>query len=236
MRGFGISLLVLVVTSLLVFVPEGANAERSQSRNEIERELGSLRDSLHEAHLELAKKADRIAELEAVIGKRERPSPDLTEGLSATAPMPPPPAETSKKARDAAALQKAEEVNSGRRDLRSETRRKLESKRVDEVATFVISYELNSAVNYDGREAALQFVREHLKAHPGASFSVMGYANDSAFRTKDLDIAGNRARFLVDYLVIRGVHREVFTAIGGETPNHEDEGGRVVIVTANPED
>ena len=103
------------------------------------------------------------------------------------------------------------------------------SAKVREV-TEQIFYEQNSAVNYEGREKILQFVKRTLEDAPDARFSVLAWANDSSYRETDEDIAGNRARFLVDYLKIRGIPEEVFSTVRGEVSGKTGRNGRLARV------
>ncbi|MDF1656942.1 MAG: hypothetical protein P1U58_04975 [Verrucomicrobiales bacterium] len=224
MNSSGVKWVITLVTGLICVLPVSAKAERSLSRVQLEKEISHLRDCLHEAHLELADKADRIVELESLLKKRGRsvresrqvkavPVPDEEVSLSVDAELVVANEAETKSRGEENAGKMGTEVRSGKPGV-----------------TLTIPYEPNSAVNYQGREEVLQFVTTQLSEHPVSLFSVTGFANDSAFETKDLDIAHNRARFLVDYLTIKGVSEDVFTEVSGKISNREGAAGRSVIV------
>lgn len=226
MNSSGVKWVITLLTGLICVLPVSAKAERSLSRVQLEKEISHLRDCLHEAHLELADKADRIVELESLLKKRGRsvresrqvkavqvPVPDEEVSLSVDAELVVANGAETKSRGEENAGKMGTEVRSGKPGV-----------------TLAIPYEPNSAVNYQGREEVLQFVITQLSEHPVSLFSVTGFANDSAFETKDLDIAHNRARFLVDYLTIKGVSEDVFTEVSGKISNREGAGGRSVIV------
>jgi outer membrane protein OmpA-like peptidoglycan-associated protein len=213
-------------------LPDMAGAQRAQSRSQIEKELIHLRDSLHDAHLELAKKADRITELEELLAKRsgEVRSSRQERGTEKTVSKP-----GERKAAITAKTTPPKPVGekpSKQMGGEPETRKEPVPIAHERGLVLRIPYEINSAVNYEGREKALQFVLNHLEKHPATLFSVAGFAYDSEFRAKDLDIANNRARFLAGYLKIRGVPGDALAQIEGTISERRGAAGRFVIIEA----
>lgn len=201
------------------------------SRSKLERELKHLRESLHEAHRELAIKADRIEELDGEL-KRYR------NGEAA-----PKPREVKSQREEEGETRKETAGEKVAHDERSEenlTETCLEPAREiktspmgsGEVSTVTIVYRQNSAVNFEGREQVLQFVRKQLREHPATLFSVSALANDSEFIETTHDIAHNRARFLVDYLTIQGVSDDVFAEVTSEVSSESGDKGRKIVVSA----
>lgn len=206
-------------------IPSTLVAERAMSRAKMEKELQNLRDTLHEAHCEIAKKSDRIAELEAMVKQEkvsggEMPSKPAAEKATLRA--------KPKKKKSEAVMPAAAKASSreGSKSQECES----DCKGSESYAAIKIRYDQNSAVNYEGRDKVLSFVEKELEKNPVTLFSVLASANDSAFETKDLDIASNRARFLVDYLVIRGISDDVFVRVEGSASSKDGPEGRSALV------
>ncbi len=210
--------LVAIAVFFLSLLPVDAIADRAMTRAKLEKEIKSLRDTVHEANYELARKSDRIAELEAALkklGALEDEAPSKRVLLKEK--------KASKKKNDEApSVTVMVPTDDSCKDSCKEGNEKSDGDSTCEesgsFAAVKIRYEKNSAVNYEGREKVLTFVKEQLEQNPVTLFSVLATANDSAFEMKDRDIAANRARFLVDYLTICGISEEVSSGWKGMFP------------------
>ncbi|MDF1824486.1 MAG: hypothetical protein P1U68_07575 [Verrucomicrobiales bacterium] len=222
-------LLSLGVIALLLCVslPSTARADRSMSRARMEKELNNLREALHEAHCELAKRSDRIVELEALVHRDEENGGKIEEE-----PVAGKVAHSTGKGH----RRRRVEVDTDAKDARKgegASSEKGESKGKENgcCVALTIRYDQNSAVNYEGRETVLNFIQGELEKNPVTLFSVVALANDSPFETTSLDIASNRARFLVDYLVISGIPDDVFVRVEGHVSNRSGAEGRSALVS-----
>jgi outer membrane protein OmpA-like peptidoglycan-associated protein len=158
--------------------------ELRMSEGGLRDELRKLREQLHEAHVELADKAERIAALEARLGIAASGGEVVRGGRDAM---------------DAA----------GGGDAPDEPQPSEE----DPVeSAFDLRYEPRSAANLVAREEALAFVLTRLQQDPDCRFIVVAGADDTPYDTSNKTIAANRARFLVDFFVANGVGRERFEA------------------------
>lgn len=226
----------LACTVLLALSAESAFAERSLSRSKLERELKHLRESLHEAHRELAIKADKIEELSKELERISRETAKIDKEMRGAESK----AKKSTQGKDEVekpALKKTsgEKMSKNAEDTCQEVKKKpQESSSPARATSITIFYDENSAVNFQGRDAVLRFVREELKVAPETVFSVRAFANDSEFTQTNREIARNRAKFLVDYLAIRGVSGEVFREVVGRVSKESGEGGRKVVVEYFP--
>lgn len=183
--------------------PVGAEAdEESKRRLKVaEKEIDHLRDNLHEAQRELAAKSERIDDLEKELEKWKRAG--ASEG-------------------------RREKPKSKAKPVAAEKNRKVPEPPKpspalqQKTASFEVVYEANSAVNYEGREKALTWLREQVEANPAITFQVLGWADDSTYPEVNRTIAANRAKYLADYLVLSGIPRERIISVGVG----EGKGGR----------
>jgi len=207
----------VALTVLLVFHPVTARSEGGdESKKRLraaEKELDHLRDSLHEAQRELAAKSERIDDLEKELS--------AAKGRGKT-PVAAKKRELGKSPGDAPAPPKKRRVPDPPKPspaLRQKT------------ITFEIDYEAGSAVNYEGREKALAWVKAQLEANPAGTFEVVASANDRTYAEVNETIATNRARYLADYLILSGVPEDRFVSV-----TNGDSGGerraRITLVPA----
>lgn len=176
------------------------------------RELESLRSSLHEAMVELAARDERIAALEATLGEAgDTPAPPARPK--------PPVAKIEKKAdteaRHAPPAKPAPKPEPATGDDR-----------------FEVAYTEHSAVSYEGREAALAWLRHQIERDPAFAVRIVGTANDSRYPDANQSIADNRAKFLADYLAINGIPRAAIVSLDGEVSEKANEAGRTVVLQA----
>lgn len=210
-------------------LPGNVIADRAMSRAKLEKEVKSLRETVHDANCELAQKSDRIAELEAELKKLGLSQEEVTS----TKASPKQKSTAKKNDKSPSVAEMAAKGDSCKDACEEGTQASDCDSKCEEGGSFAaikIRYEKNSAVNYDGREKVLNFVKEQLEQNPVTLFSVFATANDSAFETKDRDIAMNRARFLVDYLTICGISDEVFVRVEGDVSLKEGAEGRSALI------
>lgn len=203
---------------ILSFLALSAGARDSDGAREqlraSQRELRKARESLHEAHRELAAKAERITELEAQLKQAERRKAPVTAKPSAK-PSAKPVTTLERDKAVAGAGEKARRVEAG-----------------DPLRSFTIQYDRHTAVNYDGREAALHWLREQ-PTEGGASVRIhlTGWANESEYPEVNQLIATNRARYLAEFFKIRGIPNEVILTVSGKRSAPGDDNGRRTVIT-----
>ncbi|HRQ89579.1 MAG TPA: hypothetical protein PLA50_12320, partial [Bacteroidia bacterium] len=169
-----------------VFAEDPADDLRSRLRI-AHRELESLRSSLHEALVELAARDERIEALEATLngaGETSAPLVAKAEKKADTEARPAPPTEPAPKPEP--------EIGDSR---------------------FEVIYAEHSAVSYEGREAALAWLSRQIERDPAFTVRIVGTANDSRYPDANQDIAGNRAKFLADYLAMHGIPRTAIVSL-----------------------
>lgn len=169
---------------------EGGEEWKRQLRL-VRQELERVRDSLHEAHRELAARAERIEALERALA--------AAKAASQTTELPAGPPEAARPS----------DPSQGE---------------------FIVAYERNSAANYEGREAALAEVRKRLQLDPETGLEIVGTANDSKHLEANRAVAFNRARYLADFLVSRGVPREAILSLRGDASEVEGKAGRIARI------
>lgn len=179
-----------------------------------EKEIEELRDDLHEAHRELASKSERIEilEKELQVLRNRKPGSD---------------------ARKPASRESKPEVNEAARKPAREMKA-APSKREKATPSFVVQYEAKSAVNYEGREEALVWVKSRLKQSPGARLILTGWANDTEYPETNREVAENRARYLADYLELSGISRECLVVETSRGSREGEAGRQVHILLAKP--
>lgn len=198
-----LGVLVVIGVALVQSGAVGAETgEESKRRLKVaEKEIDHLRDNLHEAQRELAAKSERIEDLEKELEKWRRAGASEGRREKPKSKGKPVVAEKNRKVpeppKPAPALQQ-------------------------KTASFEVVYEANSAVNYDGREKALTWLREQMEESPTLTFEVLGWADDSTYPEANRTIAANRAKYLADYLVLSGIPRERIVSVGVG----EGKGGR----------
>lgn len=212
------------LAAFLLRVPDlDAESYEEEKIREQARDLRKARESLHEAHLELARKTGRVASLEALLkenGIDLPPEPDL------------PPLESEKeretKAKLSEAIEKIRELEKRlltgtQGEMTGEAKRKhrapdgnTTARSASETArgaSILIEYTAGSAVNLAGREKVFRFIVEVLERSPSARFRVEGGADDTQYESSDSVIAENRVRFLVDFLKYKKLSGEIFAEI-----------------------
>mgnify|MGYP001278477769 CR=1 FL=1 len=234
---------LLTAFSLLVTVRPAQGDEKKNRAQALEKELAHLRDSLHDAQRELAKKNDRIEELEKQLvaakacpkeeGERKRKAPEARkpnknraekksepETAAKPAPKAPPAKAPEAKPQQPVKPQPAKAAAAPAPQVAPKPQPRL----------FTVSYEKNSAANLKQREAALVWARQQLKSKPGLGLKIVGSANDSEYPEANREIATNRARFLADYFVASGVPREAILATEGTVAKTKADAGRTALI------
>jgi len=225
------------VLLLSFLIPALSSGEEPQSRaDRIEGELARARQSLHQAHRELAQKAEEIARLEAALAKEggnaEGARPGDGKGEST-------PRQVGMEDRLERRVETLKRKLAAQREENRELAEKLavateSEKRNDSAGStprYEVSHDRNSAVNYEGRNAALAFVREQVEADPAVRFRVTGFANDSRYAEANRVAARNRAQFLVAFLERNGVDSERFESVDWEVAESEaGAGGRLATI------
>lgn len=226
MQGFRFPVLTVSVLLFACSLQVRADNELGlrQRLKEMDTQLKAARESVHRAQVEMAKKAERIEELEGELKRMPRSAGDSSE---------------SELRREIADLRKK---NAKLSKQLTERKKKAEmpSKKVAKKPkkdtsksreSITISYDKNSAANYEGREMVLRWIEAHMES--GAKkFSIMGGANDSVHRDANVVIANNRAKFLADFLIMKGVPEESLS-VSGKFSDAEDEKGRFVVVASD---
>lgn len=179
-----------------------------------EKEIEKLRGDLHEAHRELAAKNERIDGLEKELDALRLRAP----GREARKPT----------SRDSKPGMKVAASRPGP-DLKATP-----SKREKAPQSFVVPYEARSAVNYEGREKALAWVKSRLKENPEAKLVLTGWANDTGFPETNREVAENRARYLADFFVITGVSRDRLVVEIARGSREGEDGRQVEIAQGRP--
>ncbi len=213
-RLFAGALTLLVVFGSAESCPANPPGDVKEGARVSEGEVERLRESLHLAQRELARKEERIEKLEKELRSaketakrkekkraKEKPAETAAEG----------PAQPKPRAAGANAGAAATAPTPG---------------------LFTVNYEKNSAVNYEGREAAMRVVRERIRRDPGIGFKIVGSANDSRYPEVNRDVAGNRARYLADFLTLSGIPGEAILSVEGREAKVEGEAGRHALVIA----
>jgi len=194
-----LSLFVCFVTGSLLVHPGPARAESNdESKKRLraaEKEIEHLRDNLHEAQRELAVKSERIEDLEKeLIGAKGGGKNAEVPRKREKEKRPPIAPEAGKMSRVPDPPEPSPAL--GRKPV-----------------VFEVDYEAKSAVNYEGREKALVWVKEQLAANPSSSFEVLGWANDSPYAEVNQTIATNRAKYLADFLTLSGVPKGCIVSV-----------------------
>ncbi len=204
-------LIPLSILGLLLFSVGRAGSDEAKERSRAGvKELAKARESLHEAQLELAAKAERIAELEAQLkeaGRRKEPetAKSKPEAKSEAKPVSTPPREKARVKETPKPANRPAPVS----------------------PSFTVQYERNTAVNYPGRDAALKWVRDRIKSKDSpAGFHIVGWANESQYADVNEEIAKNRARYLADFLKINGIPGKLILSVSGKRSKPDDKNGR----------
>ncbi len=236
---------VVLAFASLAFSARPVLADEKKDRaHALEKELAHLRESLHNAQRELAKKNERIEDLEEELvaakagakpeGERKRKSPEECARKKEAAEKKPDP--TGKPA-DKPAAKPAPEKPAKASEPKPQPAKTAEApKPAPKVAPkpqprlFTVSYEKNSAANLKERETALAWVREQLKGKSGLGLKIVGSANDTEYPEANREIAMNRARFLGDYFVASGLPREAIVATEGTLAKTKADAGRSAVI------
>ena len=193
---------------------------------------------MHQAQRELAKKAERIQELERHLksqnDRQRHPSEIAMEKMRREiASLRKKNGEFARKnaelARELAAVKK-EAASRGNQTDRVDRSKKPEKGAPRHSRTITIRYGENSAANYEGREKVLEWVEKGLK-NGTKKFSIEGFANDSEYPDVCEVIAHNRARYLADYLILKGIPEDSLTVVSS-IAEAKGERGRYVVVSS----
>jgi hypothetical protein len=215
----------------LAFVGMGATAfadkkEDTKARpRQLEQELKKARQDLHEAHRELGERADRIHELEKRLkdadgGQQPEAKYDRERLRSQLIEIQDQLQDARRENRELE--KKLSEANSEKKQPTKEAEGKNESKKPggsgrsgsgERERVLLVAYEVRSAVNLVGRDEAVGFVSGWVRKKPSVRFRIEAGADDTDYATADRDIAQNRANFLMDYLGLHGVDREVISEV-----------------------
>lgn len=241
---------VLLAVASLAFSARPVVADEKKDRaHALEKELVHLRESLHNAQRELAKKNERIEDLEEELvavkagarpeGERKRKAPEeRTRKKEAVEKNPDPKGKPAVKPEAKPAPEKAAKAPEAKpQPAKAKPAKTAEApKPAPKVAPkpqprhFTVSYEKNSAANLKERETALAWVREQLKGKPGLGVKIVGSANDTEYPEANREIAMNRARFLGDYFVASGLPREAIVATEGTLAKTKADAGRSAVI------
>lgn len=231
--------ILLAAVALATNLRPASADEKKDRAQALEKELAHLRESLHDAQRELAKKNDRIEDLEEQLvsakagGKsneeRKRKAPEERMRKKEAAKP------EGKKPEPKVAAKPAPEKPKPAKtpEAKPQAPKPAEAPKVaakPQPRLYTVSYDLNSAANLKEREAALAWAREQLKGKPGLGLKIVGSANDSKYPETNRDIALNRARFLGDYFVAMGLPREAIVATEGTIAKTKADAGRSAIV------
>ncbi len=224
---------IFLLAALLISTSP-AFAEKSQGFRQkfkqLESQLEGARESMHQAQRELARKSERIQELERqlkLLQQRQDPGKAAMEKLRQEV------VSLRKKngelARDLAIARK-ESANrhegSDRKDPPKVPSKKSTPKKTESIT---IRYEENSAANFEGREKVLKWIEGQM--NKGAKrFSIEGFADDSEYTETNEVIARNRAKYLADYLVLRGIPEKVLS-LDSSVAEAKGGKGRYVVVS-----
>lgn len=201
-----------------------------------ERAKSAEREQLRRARVELARQRDRIGQLEEELRRR---------GIEIPEERHIPPEEGRSLAESITRLRKLDERLSGNGSERVASSHSPENdgqetstaRGVSAGATITIEFDQGTSVNEEGRDRVLRFVEQTLERSPRAVFRVEGGADDTEFIASDEAIADNRARFLVSYLVYRGIPEDAFLQIEGKSTKEQDEPrrfARLSVVSDRP--
>ncbi len=234
----------LTVALIVAFSPVSSlRADQQSMREADQKEISRLRNSLHEAHRELAEQKGRVGRVESELTRTKRDLAKANEELKKRADRGANEAKTSK--REEAPGPKAAPV----REVKTIEPKKVPQKPVPAPAvikkqepapsstkSFHIAYVQNSAVNYEARQKALVWVQEQIKKDKGAQFSITASANDSKYPEANLEIAENRARFLKAFLVQGGVPAAAIASAqaGKGKIGSQDTGRSALILLITP--
>ncbi|MEM7699505.1 MAG: OmpA family protein [Verrucomicrobiota bacterium] len=95
--------------------------------------------------------------------------------------------------------------------------------------TRVVDFEPGSAVNRVARDEILQWIESIVAVAPDLKLRVIGYAADAAGPIANQSLASNRAQFLADYLVIRGVEEARFESVSAASENTDARSGVEIV-------
>lgn len=206
--------------------------EKKDRAQALGKELAQLRERLHEAQLELARKNERIEVLEERLvaanavakpsEERRRKAPEeRVRKKDAAGKKPDPKAKPAPEK-----VSKAPEAKP--QPAKTPDAAKVAPK--PQPRLFTVSYEKNSAANLKERETALGWVRGQLKDKPALGVKIVGSANDTEYPDANHEIAMNRARFLGDYFVASGLPREAIVATEGTLAKTKADAGRSAVI------
>lgn len=248
---------VLLAAASLAFsdAPSIADEKKERHRRSAE-EVEHLRESLHDAQRELAKKNERIEDIEKeLVAAKSGPKPcedckskasgerDRKTNAVATAAATKP--EKAKVEAKKAEARKAPEAKPAKTAQAAQAAQAAPAKPAakpqppkaapkaapkPQPRLYTLRYEKNSAANLEGRDAALAWARGQLKSKPGLALKIVASANDSEYPEVNRAIAGNRARFLADYFVISGIPREAIAATEGVVAKTAADAGRSAVI------
>lgn len=206
-------------------------------------ELVRARESLHEAHRELAAKAEKIRKVEAELkrkpgGKRNLAMKEaiskLEKQLNAMK------VENGKLSKELEARDKAIAAANAaeKKRAKSPVDKAAVSKgaaqpegETSPESSFRLGYAQNSAANLEERQGALDWAKKQLEKGNARKLSLRGYANDRPYETPNLDIANNRVRFLAAYFRTNGVSADAIISEPGVVSEKGGAKGRYVEIS-----
>ena len=198
-------LLQPVVRETRKFGEESESRERAPTNEaqitNLQEKLTAKDRKIADLKARLAKQKSEIAGLQTVLKTKEKLIAAHEAGPQSKAPL----------NQDAAVVEKTDpqKTTPAANQLRSVSRKQNPPPRIAPVY-----YKKRWAVNYRERERVLVDVKELLEEQPKTKISLVGHADDSIYDQANHDVSLNRARFLADFLVIKGVPQNSLTSKG----------------------
>ena len=213
---------------------QGAESPSERTKS-LQKELERVRTSLHEAQRELAVKAERISALERKIESGESKigtnspvegTPEKRENASAKGSS-----ERSAKEKETSA--RKNEVPVSPKTAAPKVAPKVAPKTA--VKPYLVTYEKNSAVNYEGRKGALKWIKKQLEENKKRIFTISATANDTRYADTNREIAKNRGRYLADFLIANGIPKESLESIRSDASTEDGVTGRQCLISFSKE-
>lgn len=234
----------LTIALIVAFSPVSSlRADQQSIRQADQKEISRLRNSLHEAHRELAAQKGKINRVENELARTKRDLAKAREELKKRADSAAKEAKTSKKeqapapkAAPARVAKTIEPKKAPQKPVSAAAVVKKQEPAPSATKSFHIAYARNSAVNYEARQKALEWVQEQIKKDKGTQFSITASANDSKYPEANHEIAENRARFLKAFLVQGGVPTTAISSAqaGKGKIGPQDTGRSALIILVTP--
>ncbi|MBP6601411.1 MAG: hypothetical protein KA250_06395, partial [Verrucomicrobiales bacterium] len=103
------------------------------------------------------------------------------------------------------------------------------------VKPYLVTYEKNSAVNYEGRKGALKWIKKQLEENKKRIFTISATANDTRYADTNREIAKNRGRYLADFLIANGIPKESLESIRSDASTEDGVTGRQCLISFSKE-